>query len=71
MSSRMTEKMGGAGVAQLANTTSEDQAERVESVAWTDMLEGPCIQTCTEVGLRNLTLPVRVTASIWCKMICR
>lgn len=70
MSGRMTEKMGGAGVAQLAKTTSGDQVERVDSVASTDMLEGPCIQTCTEAGLRNLTLPVRVAASVRCKMIC-
>ena len=67
----MTEKTGEAGVAQLANTTSEGQAEGVDSVALTNMLQGPCIQTCTEAGLRNLTLPVRVTASVWCKMICR
>lgn len=71
MSSLMIEKIGEAGVVWLANTTSEGQAGGADSVASTDMLQGPCIQTCTEAGLRNLTLPVRVTASVWCKMICR
>ena len=40
----MTEKTGEAGVAQLANTTSEGQAEGVDSVALTNMLQGPCIR---------------------------
>ena len=67
MSSRMAEKTGEAGVAQMSNMTSEGQAEGVDSVASTDMLQGSCSQKCTEAGL--LTLPVRVVASVWCKMI--
>jgi hypothetical protein len=33
MSAQMTEKIGEAGVAQLANATSEDQAEGVDGMA--------------------------------------